>query len=345
MTRAALPRPVFQGKTAHSPRHFRPRFVLGLLLATGFFAQPAAAQTAPTAPPAPAAALLAQPGYYRLRVGAVVVTALSDGTLPLPLRVLLTHTTPAETDKTLARAGLSSPTETSVNAYLIELGSRLVLVDAGCGQTAGSTAGHLRASLRAAGYQPEQVTDVLLTHLHSDHFGGLLTGGQRTFPNATVHLSQTEADYDADLAQAPAGAKPFVQAARATLAPYAAGGKIKPFAGSATLFPGLRAMTAPGHTPGHSFYVLESQGQQLAFWGDLLHAVAVQLPQPSIGFLNDTSPPQTTASRQQAFPDAARQGYRVALAHGPFPGIGYVRAAGAGYEWVPVNYSLGASGK
>ena len=305
-------------------------------------AQPAAAQTAPAAQPAPAAALLAQPGYYRLRVGAVVVTALSDGTVQLPLQLLLTHTTPAATAKTLARAGLGSPTETSVNAYLIQLGNRLVLVDTGYGETGGPTVGHLLASLRAAGFQPEQVTDVLLTHLHTDHFGGLLTGGQRTFPAATVHLSQLEADYDADLAQAPAAAKPFVQAARATLAPYAAD-KVKTFAGSATLFPGLRAVAAPGHTPGHSFYVLESQGQQLAFWGDLLHAVAIELPQPSIGF-PDTSPQQTTASRQQAFPDATRQGYRVALAHAPFPGIGYVRAAGTGYEWVPINYSLGASG-
>ena len=344
MTISALQRPVFQGKAALSIRQFKHRLRLGLLLATGFFAQPVAAQTVPSAQPAPAAALLAQPGYYRLRVGAVVVTALSDGTLPLPLRQLLTRTTPAETDKTLARAGLGSPAETSVNAYLIQLGGRLVLVDTGCGEMAGPTVGHLLASLRGAGFRPEQVTDVLLTHLHADHFGGLLSGGQRTFPNATVHLSQIEADYDADLAQAPAGAKPFVQAARATLAPYAAEGKVKPFAGSTTLFPGLRAVAGQGHTPGHSLYVLDSQGQQLAFWGDLLHAVAVQLPQPAIGFLNDTSPQQTSASRQRAFLEAARQGYRVALAHGSFPGIGYVRAAGVGYGWVPVNYSLGASG-
>lgn len=339
MTAFFWQRLVFRRKAAASARQFGSRLALGLLLAAGLVAPPAAAQTAP----APAPAWLAQPGYYRLRVGEVVVTALSDGTLLLP-QAVLTHITPAA-DKVLTRAGLSNPIETSVNAYLIQLGSRLVLVDTGCGELVGPTVGHLLISLRNAGFQPEQVTDVLLTHLHSDHFGGLLHEGQRTFPNATVHLSRLEADYEADLAQAPAGAKPFVQAARATLSPYVAAGQVATFAGSTTLFPGLRAVAAPGHTPGHTLYQLESQGQQLAFWGDLLHVVAVQLPQPLVGFLNDTNPPQTTASRQQAFPDAARQGYLVALAHAPFPGIGYVRAAGAGYEWVPVNYSLGALGQ
>ena len=299
------------------------------------------------APPA-APALLAQPGYYRIKIGAVLVTALSDGTLPLPMRNLLTNTTTAEIDRRLAQARLPSPGETSVNGYLVDLGTRLVLVDAGGGALLGPTAGHLLASLQAAGYQPAQVTDILITHLHSDHTGGLVAGGQRVFPNATVHLSQVELDYcfsDARLAKAPAAARPFFLAARPTLSPYVAADKVRAFTGPTTLFPGMRAVAAPGHTPGHTRYVLASQGQQLAFWGDVLHAVAVQLPQPAVSMRGDTDQPQAAATRQQAAADAAQKGYWVALAHASFPGIGHVRATGQGYEWVPINYSLTGMGQ
>lgn len=312
------------------------RAAAGLLLAGGLAGRPALAQTAQPVQPAqaaPAAALLAQAGYYRLRIGAATITALSDGTLLLPMRQLLIDAPPAEVDRLLTQAGLPAElVETSVNIYLIELGSRVLLIDTGCGALLGPTAGHLLPSLRAAGFRPEQVTDILLTHLHADHFGGLLTDGQRTFPNATVHLSRTEADYEADLAQAPAGAKSFVRGGQAALAPYAAAGKVATFTGTQQLLPGFQAVPGPGHTPGHSFYVLASQGQQLVFWGDLVHATSVELPKPAASFRFDTSRPQTAASRRQAYPEAARQGYLVAINHASFPGIGYVRAVGQGYE-------------
>lgn len=297
-------------------------------------------------PPAPA--LLAQPGYYRVRVGKVLVTALSDGTLPLPMRELLTTIPAAKIDSLLTRACLPTPGETSVNGYLVDLGTRLVLVDAGGGELLGPTAGHLLASLRAAGYQPAQVTDILLTHLHSDHTGGLVQGGQRVFPHAVVHLSQMEMTYgfsDASVQQAPAVAQPFFLASRPMLRPYQAAGKVQLFTAPATLFAGMRAVAAPGHTPGHTVYVLESQGQQLAFWGDVLHAVAVQLPQPAVSFRGDTDQAQSAATRRQDAAAAARQSCWVAGAHISFPGIGHVRATGKGYEWVPLNYSVNGTGQ
>lgn len=117
-----------------------------------------------------------QAGYHRLKVGAVNVTAFSDGTVPQDLHVLLTNTTPAKVDQLLAHASLHNPVEASVNAYLIELGPRLVLVDTGASELLGPTLGHLVASMRAAGFRPEQVTDVLITHIHTDHTGGLMDG-------------------------------------------------------------------------------------------------------------------------------------------------------------------------
>lgn len=263
------------------------------------------------------------------------------------MRKLLTNQ-PAATDRQLTQAELPAPIETSVNGYLLDFGTRLVLVDAGYGELLGSTAGHLLASLQAAGYQPAQVTDVLLTHLHSDHTGGLVAGGQRAFPNATLHLSQTELDYcfsDARLQRAPPAARPYFLAARPTVLPYQAASKVRAFTAPATLFPGLEAVAAPGHTPGHTAYVLTSQGQKIVFAGDILHAVAVQLPYPAVSMIGDTDQAQSATTRQQAAAEAARQGYWVALAHTSFPGIGHVRAAGQGYEWVPINYSVTGQGQ
>lgn len=323
---------------------FSRRYLLPVALAfasPGLAALPAAAQ-------APTAAVPQQAGYYRVQVGAVTVTALSDGTLKLPLHGLLTNTTSAEVDQLLARAHVAYPAETSVTAYLLATGSRLVLIDTGAGQFMGPTVGQLLTSLRAAGYQPEQVTDILLTHLHSDHSGGLLSGSQRAFPAATVHLNKLEADFwlsDANLKGAPAGAKKYFEEARAVVVPYAAAGKVRTFSGPAEVVPGIRPLASPGHTPGHTVFALESQGQKLLFWGDVMHVAAVQFPKPGVTIVYDAAAPQAAITRQHAYAEAAAQGYLVAVDHVSFPGIGYVRAAGQGYEWLPVNYSTATAGK
>lgn len=308
----------------------------------------------PTATPLPALAQAAtistpaQANYYRVQVGAVTVTTLPDGTMPLPVRDLLTNTTLAEVDQLLAHTHLAYPVETSINAYVLELGARRVLIDTGAGQLMGPTVGHLLTSLRAAGYQPEQITDVLLTHIHSDHAGGLMNGSQRAFPNATLHVSQLETDFwlsDGNLNNAPAAAKPYFQQARAMVTPYVQAHKVHTFEGNTEVLPGLRTVASLGHTPGHTVFALESQGQKLLFWGDILHVAAVQFPQPAVTIVYDVNSPQAAITRQQAYAEAAKQGYLVASEHLSFPGIGYVRAAAKGYEWLPVNYSTYAAVK
>lgn len=137
----------------------------------------------------------AAPGFYRLMVGDFEVTALSDGTVALPVDQLLTRTTPEQVKKTLARSYLQSPLETSVNGYLINTGEKLVLIDTGAGGLFGPTLGRLAANLKAAGYQPEQVDEIYITHLHPDHVGGLAAGDKPVFPNATVRADQRDADF------------------------------------------------------------------------------------------------------------------------------------------------------
>ena len=283
-----------------------------------------------------------QPGYYRMMLGDFEVTALSDGTVALPVDKLLTNTSPAQVGKGLASSFLKAPVETSVNGYLINTGTKLVLVDTGAAGLFGPTLGNLLASLKAAGYQPEQVDEIYITHMHPDHVGGLMAGDKPVFPNAVVRADQHDADFwlsAANLEKAPADAKGFFQGAQASLNPYVAAGKFKPFNGSTELVPGIKAVAAPGHTPGHSIYVVESKGQKLVLWGDLMHVAAVQFAHPSVTIQFDTDSKAAAVQRKKAYAEAAKQGYLVGSAHLSFPGLGHLRTEGKGYEFVPVNYS------
>ena len=282
------------------------------------------------------------PGFYRVMLGDFEITALSDGTVALPVDTLLTNTTQAKTTKALAHDFLKSPVETSVNGYLINTGSKLVLVDTGAAALFGPTLGRLADNLKAAGYQPEQVDEVYITHMHPDHVGGLVVGGKMAFPNAVVRADQHDADFwlsQANLDKAPADAKGFFQGAMASLNPYVAAGKFTPFTGNTELSPGIKAIGAPGHTPGHSMYLVESQGRKLMLWGDLMHVAAVQFPEPAVTIAFDTDSKRAAAQRKKAYAEAAKQGYLVGSAHLSFPGLGHLRTEGKGYEWVPLNYS------
>jgi glyoxylase-like metal-dependent hydrolase (beta-lactamase superfamily II) len=290
---------------------------------------------------APAAGTQA-PGFYRTMLGDFEVTTVLDGTIMLDTGQLLTNTTPGQVDALLKRQYLSSPVETSVNTFLINTGSRLVLIDTGAGTLFGPTVGKFLANLQAAGYEPAQIDDVLITHMHGDHVGGLVTNGKRTFPNAVVHADRHDADYwlsKEELAKAPAQAKGGFQGAMQSLQPYVDAGKFKAFEAGGQIVPGVRSIAAYGHTPGHTIYAVESQGHKLMLWGDLLHVAAVQFPQPSVTIRFDSDSKAAEAAREKSLREAASEGYLVGLAHVPFPALGHVRAEASGYAWVPVNYS------
>jgi glyoxylase-like metal-dependent hydrolase (beta-lactamase superfamily II) len=283
-----------------------------------------------------------QAGYYHFKLGEVDVTALSDGTLPLPPKDLLTNTKPGEIASRLASAYQGDKVDASINAYLIKTGGRLVLIDAGTGELYGPTLNKLAAALRATGHAPEEINDILITHIHTDHTGGLMDGTRMVFPNATLHLEQKELDYwmSADnRAKAPDAAKVYFDQAVAKVKPYVDAGKVKTFHGASQLFPGLRSIPAPGHTPGHTFYALESKGEKLVFWGDLLHVAEVQMPDPAVTIAFDVDSKTAAATRKQAFADAVKGRYWVAGDHISFPGVGHLSADGAGYRWLPMTYA------
>ena len=322
-------------------------------LAQTTFAAPAPIADSVAAPPAAAAtqasaAMPPQAGFYRMKLGQFTVTALSDGTLPLSLHELLDNVAPAEIDRSLARDFLQEPVQTSVNAYLVDTGSRLMLVDTGAGDLFDSTVGYLNAALFAAGVRPEQISDVLLTHIHADHSGGLINGKARAFPNATLHVAKRETDFwlnPANFVGASQANQRRAGEAHQKVDPYIEAGRLQTFEGDAELFPGLRALAAPGHTPGHTIYVLESQGQKLMFCGDIMHAAPVQFPDPDVTIAFDIDPKMAATTRKKFLREAAAQGYWVALDHVSFPGIGHVRAEKTGFSWAPLNYSDDGTGQ
>jgi len=281
------------------------------------------------------------PGFSRMMVGDVEVTPISDGTVDLPMDQLLRQK-PETTRATLAKNFLKVPVETSDNAFLINTGSKLVLVDTGAGALFGPTLGKFVNNLKAAGYQPEQIDEVYVTHMHGDHIGGLVKDGQRVFPNAIVRAGKADAEYwlsQANMDKAPAEKKGYFQGAMASINPYVQAGKFKAIDTDGELVPGVSALAEHGHTPGHTVYVVQSQGQKLLLIGDMIHVGAVQFenPQVTIGF--DSDEKAAYAARKKVFDDAAKSGALIGGAHLQFPGVGHLEAQGKGYRWIPVNYT------
>ncbi len=279
------------------------------------------------------------PGFYRFMLGDFEVTALSDGHVALPMNNLLSNISKSKLEKEFNRSGLKSPTETPVNAYLVNTGTKLVLIDAGAAALFGPTLGKLIPNLKASGYQPEQVDEIYITHLHNDHIGGLFTDSKISFPNAVVRADQHDLDYwlsKENLEKAPANMKGFFEGPMATFAPYQKENKIKPFEGSTDLVDGIKALNTHGHTPGHTVYQVESKGQKLIIIGDLIHVGAVQFSNPTVTIAFDSNSKEAFAQRVKVFSDAAKNLTIVGAAHIAFPGLGHLRADGKGFTWLPL---------
>jgi glyoxylase-like metal-dependent hydrolase (beta-lactamase superfamily II) len=198
-------------------------------------------------------------------------------------------------------------------------------------------------NMKAAGYEPDQVDMVLITHMHPDHIGGLSdAAGKPIFQKAQVVVSQLESDFwmsqkVADAA--PAQAQSRFKMARDIAAPYQAGGQWKTFVKDTELVPGIKPVTAVGHTPGHTAFAVESEGQKLLIWGDLVHAHAVQFAKPGVSIDFDVDQKQAVETRLRIMKEVAAGKSLVAGMHLPFPGIGHVRADGEdSYSWVPIVF-------
>jgi glyoxylase-like metal-dependent hydrolase (beta-lactamase superfamily II) len=284
-----------------------------------------------------------QPGFYRLKVGDLEVTALFDGTLAFDPHWL--NGTKATMDGVVE--GLHEDPhmlDTVDSGFLVNTGNQLILVDAGAGTWWGGGAlGRLAESLRSAGYTPEEVDVVLITHLHSDHAGGLTTqDGNLVFPNAEVYVAKAESDFWLSpeiAAKAPKDAQPFFKSAQAIAAPYIKAGKWHTFSGTEPIVDGLQLVPLPGHTPGQTGYEFSSKGQKILFCGDIVHAQRVQLQHPEVTVVFDFDPTAAAATRNQLLPKLAGGDVFIASPHSSvFPPLGRLRKEGNGYRWVPVVF-------
>ncbi len=293
------------------------------------------------------------PGFYRMMLGDFEITALNDGVVAYPVSTL-TGATPEQITSGLAEMRLTAPVNMSYNAFLINTGTRLNLIDTGTGGTFAESpffrgAGRLLANLRAAGYRPEQVDDILITHIGPDHVGGLTHGANRAFPHAMVRAARSEVDVYLDPAKAAAAiaaapdkeqAKAWFQFQERLLAPYVKEGKFRNIDADGTIVPGVRSLATHGHTPGHTSFIVESKGQTMIVLGDLVHWGAVQFAYPSASTSFDSDPASATAQRQRVFQMAADGDYWVAGAHLAFPGVGHIRAGEGRYFWIPATYTI-----
>jgi glyoxylase-like metal-dependent hydrolase (beta-lactamase superfamily II) len=283
------------------------------------------------------------PGYYRLKVGDLEITSLYDGGDVFDPHWLIgpkTELNNVATSLLLDNHRLDGADE----AFLVNTGKQLILVDAGAGSWwGGPTFGHVIENLKSAGYTADQVDMVLVTHMHADHIGGLTSqDGQRLFPNATVVVAKKESEFwlSRDGAEkAPQELQPWFKMAQAIAAPYVKAGKWHTFSSSDTIAGGtITALSLPGHTPGHVGYQFSSQGENILFWGDLIHAQRVQLAQPEITVVFDMDPDAVVATRLRLLALLSSADIVIAGPHMAFPGLGRVHKDENGYSWAPVVF-------
>jgi glyoxylase-like metal-dependent hydrolase (beta-lactamase superfamily II) len=298
---------------------------------------PAAAQA--PAPTSPAQA----PGFFRTRLGGFTVTTLHDGSRAVPLQGFVRNAPIEEVQRVLAESFL--PTDQlriSFTVTCVETPRGLVLFDTGNGaQPAGSPVGRLAENMRAAGLDPARVTTVVFSHFHGDHVNGLTTAdGAAAFPNAEIVVPAAEWAWWSDSGnetRSPEGQRPnFANSAR-RFAPY--GGKIRQVGDGAEAVPGIRAVAAHGHTPGHTVWHIADGGEQMMFLADLTNRPELLARRPDFHIVFDFDGGAAEATRRRIFDRVSSERMRVTGYHFPFPAMGFVAKEGNGYRFVPTDWA------
>jgi glyoxylase-like metal-dependent hydrolase (beta-lactamase superfamily II) len=279
------------------------------------------------------------PGFYRHKVGSYEVTVVSDGTLTLDATIFTGDEAGAEKllrDAHLPKMGFTTP----LNTWLINTGQKLILVDAGGGTHFAPSVGRLPQNLAAAGVSPSAIDAVVITHPHPDHIPGVITSDHKMlFPNATLYVNENDHAFwtAADVrGKAPEEFRGFFDLAVNAIKPYAAAGKLSLYKDGAEFAPGVRAVACYGHTVGHSMVRVSPPGGDFLIFGDIVHCLALQFPDPERSVAFDTDPPAALANRKRVLDMVATDRLLFSGGHLPFPALGHATKSGSGYAFVPV---------
>lgn len=284
------------------------------------------------------------PSRYAVQVGDIEVLVISDGVLPITASTLATSTPPAELAGWLDNQFLPRDVvDWPLNVVVVRTGGRTILVDAGLGVEFPDfpRAGQTVHRLEAAGIDPSAVTDVVLTHLHMDHIGGLLTDGlkARLRPDLRVHVASREAEFweAPDFTQT-VMPQPIPDVLRRTATQFLNDyrSQLRPFETEYEVAPGVLISRTGGHTPGHSIVRLESQGDRLTFAGDAVFAPGFENPEWQNGFEHD--PAEAARVRVNLLREVASTGEALVATHLPFPSVCHVAKAGDVFRCVPATW-------
>lgn len=280
------------------------------------------------------------PSRYALRIGEIDVLVISDGILPLATSIMSSNVEPAARtawfkDMFLGPDAFDWP----LNVLVVRSGDQIILVDAGLGgQFPGfPRAGQFPQRLKAAGIDIASVTDVVITHMHMDHVGGLLVDDvkSRLRPDLRIHVSAAEVDFwkspDFSRTVMP---PPIPEVLRSTATEFAKvyGDKLQTFEQEHEVAPGVVVHRTGGHTPGHSIVRVTAGGERLTFAGDALFPVAFDHPDWQNGFEHD--PEEAARVRVRLMQEAAASGEILVATHLPFPSVGRVAVEGDAFRWV-----------
>jgi glyoxylase-like metal-dependent hydrolase (beta-lactamase superfamily II) len=283
------------------------------------------------------------PSRYAVRVGDIEVMVISDGVLSLPTQLLTANADPAERAAVLDNLMLPKEMlDWPLNVVVVRSGGKTILVDAGLGASEMlPRAGQLGHRLEAAGIDLADITDVVLTHLHMDHCGGLLVDGvkEQLRPDLRIHVAAAEVKFwakpDFSLVSMPDG---FPEALESTAQKFLREYRtyLRTFEEEHEIAPGVRAVRTGGHTPGHCVVRLSSKGDRLTFAGDAVFTVGFEHPDMHNGFEHD--PKESARVRVRLLRELAETGEPLVATHLSFPSVGHVAVAGDVFRWVPSTW-------
>lgn len=276
------------------------------------------------------------PGFYKFPIGDIELICLSDGILMSDINAVVSDN--KEQVRALFADSFFPPSvHCSSNNYIIRSHGRTALVDTGAGPFIYETSGKMLQHAAAAGIDPQDIDTVLFTHIHPDHISGLMDADwKKVFPHAILKMHATEYAFwlDADpISKKIEHVKHEADHVIRFMEPYLS--QIETFT-SGEIFPGVTTVPLPGHTPGHTGYLIHSKGEELLIWGDIIHWPVIQFALPETAMIYDVDPVEATATRRNILHQAASTGMLVAGMHHYFPGITRVRRQGASFEMAPV---------